>query len=86
MDLPVKFPSETEVILEDVVCFRSGSSPGGAASTVLPRHAERFGEQLMLKELLRRAKVWLDLQYSRGEQERLTRRGNIREFIARHAH
>ena len=75
MDLPVKFPSETEVILEDVARFRALS----------PRSASgRFGafwpSGTFLMSISPKA-AWAK-QYSE-EQELLARR-NIREFIARH--
>jgi len=36
MDLPVKFPSETEVILEDVASFRALSPPERIRATWRP--------------------------------------------------
>ncbi len=77
MDLPIKFPSETEVILEDVARFRA----------LLPEEQIQCflgmvntGE-LMLKNSPKAS--WLN-EYSE-EQERLAQR-NIREFIARHGY
>jgi hypothetical protein len=75
MDLPVKFPSETEVILEEVTSFRALSA------------AERlqcFQGMVNVGEMLLRNSPkasWL-AEYSE-EQERLAQH-NIREFIARH--
>jgi hypothetical protein len=76
MDLPVKFASETEVILEDVARFRALSS------------AERIRTmQNMVADgafLISRSPkaAWAE-EYAE-EQRRLARR-NIQEFIARHA-
>ena len=76
MDLPVKFPSETEVILEDVARFRAltaserirviqGFLAGGAfLSSISPKAA------------------WAK-QYS--DEQKLLERRYIREFISRHA-
>jgi hypothetical protein len=77
MDLPVKFPSVTEVILEDVARFRA----------LTP--SERI---LMIQDMLtgglflmsRSPKAAWAKQYSE-EQEALTRQ-NIREFLARHGY
>ncbi len=77
MDLPVKFPSETEVILEDVGRFRA----------LAPR--ERFQTLLGLLRAgdhIRRISpkaAWAE-QYTK-EQEILAQR-NTREFIARHGY
>jgi hypothetical protein len=77
MDLPVKFPSETEVILDDVARFRA-LSPEEQLRCF--RGMVNAGE-LMLKNSPKAA--WLE-EYS-DEQERLAQR-NIREFIARHGY
>jgi hypothetical protein len=77
MDLPIKFPSETEVILEDVARFRALS----------PR--ERFQSicsLLTMGDHIRRISpkaAWAE-QYAE-EQEILAQR-NIREFLARHGY
>jgi hypothetical protein len=77
MDLPVKFPSETDVILEDVARFRA-LSPGEQLRCF--RGMVNAGE-LMLRNSPKAA--WLE-EYSE-DQERLAQR-NIREFIARHGY
>jgi len=76
MDLPVKFPSETEVILEDVARFRA-LSPRERIRTI--RGLLAAGAHLM--SISPRA-AWAK-QYS--EEQKLLERRNIREFIARHA-
>ena len=77
MDLPVKFPSETEVILEDVARFRA-LSPEERICAVRSLLAD--GAFLMSKSP---KAAWAD-QYSE-EQEALALR-NIREFLDRHAY
>jgi hypothetical protein len=77
MDLPVKFPSETEVILEDVARFRA-LSPEDRIRTIRSMLAD--GLFLLSKS----PKAAWAKQYAE-EQELLTQR-NIREFLARHAH
>jgi hypothetical protein len=76
MDLPVRFPSETEVILEDVTRFRA-LSPRERIQTIRGMLAD--GAFLMSKS----PKAAWAKQYSE-EQELLAQR-NIREFITRHA-
>lgn len=76
MDLPIEFPSETEVILEDVARFRA-LSPADRIQTI--RSMLAGGRHLM--KISPKA-AWAE-QYTE-EQERLAQR-NIREFIARHA-
>jgi len=76
MDLPVKFPSETEVILEDVARFRA-LSPGERIQTI----RGMLADGAFLLSLSPKA-AWAE-QYSE-DQELLAQR-NIREFIARHA-
>jgi hypothetical protein len=75
MDLPVKFPSETEVILEDVARFRA-LSPAERIRAI--RGMLATGAHLM--KISPKA-AWAR-QYSE-EQRQLARR-NILEFIARH--
>jgi hypothetical protein len=77
MDLPVKFPSETEVILEDVARFRA-LSPGERIDSI--RSLLAAGWYLMS---ISPKRDWAR-QYTE-EQERLSQQ-NIREFFARHAH
>jgi hypothetical protein len=76
MDLPVKFPSETEVILEDVARFRA-LSPSERIRTI--RGLLATGAFLMSIS----PKADWARQYTE-EQELLAQR-NIQEFIARHA-
>jgi hypothetical protein len=76
MDLPIKFPSETEVILEDVARFRA-LSPGERIRTIRGMLAD--GAYLMR---ISPKAAWAK-QYSE-DQELLAQR-NIREFVARHA-
>jgi hypothetical protein len=75
MDLPVKFPSETEVILEDVARFRA----------LTPRQQFQAIQSLLRAgDYIRRISptaAWAK-QYAE-EQETLAQR-NIQEFIARH--
>jgi hypothetical protein len=77
MDLPVKFPSETEVILEDVTRFRA-LSPSERIETI--RGMLATGTRLMS---ISPKGAWAR-QYA--EEQKLLERRNIREFIARHAH
>jgi hypothetical protein len=76
MDVPVKFPSETEVILDDVARFRA-LSPAERIRTIRGMLAD--GAFLMSRS----AKAAWAVQYSE-DQELLAQR-NIRDFIARHA-
>ena len=75
MDLPVKFPSETEVILEDVSRFRA-LSPEDRMRSV--RGMVDFGARL--KRMSPRS-AWIAQETE--AQERLWRK-NIGEFLARH--
>jgi hypothetical protein len=77
MDIGVKFPSETEVILEDVESFR--------ALTPDQRLQYLQGMVNVGEQMLRNSPKadWL-MRYSE-EQEFLAQR-NIREFIARHGY
>lgn len=75
MDLPVKFPSESEVILEDVARFRALTPEGRLRSL---QGLLRAGAHL--RRISPKAE-WAK-EYDR-EQELLAQR-NIREFIARH--
>jgi hypothetical protein len=76
MDLPVKFPSETDVILEDVARIRA----------LLPTERIRAIRGLLADGaflLSRSPQAARAVRYSE-EQELLAQR-NIREFITRHA-
>lgn len=76
MNLPVKFPSETEVILEDVTRFRALSAEDRFRSL---RGILNAGALILRKSP---KAAWVR-QYSE-EQELLAQRAT-REFIARHA-
>ena len=77
MDIGVKFPSETEVILEDVESFRA-LTPLEQVETIRGLLAD--GARLMRIS----PKADWAKQYTL-EQELLAQR-KIREFIARHGH
>jgi hypothetical protein len=77
MDLPIKFPSESKVILEDVARFRALSSAERIRSI---RNLLNTGDHL--RRISPKA-AWAK-QYME-EQEILAQR-NIREFIARHGY
>jgi hypothetical protein len=77
MELPVKFPSETEVILEDVARFRA-LSPRDRIRAI--QSLLNAGEHLMR---ISPKAAWAK-QYAE-EQKDLAQR-NIREFIARHGY
>lgn len=76
MKLPVKFPSETEVILEDVARFRA-LSPGERIRAI----QSILADGAFLMSMSPKA-AWAK-QYS--EEQKLLERRNIRDFIARHA-
>ena len=77
MDLPVKFPSETEVILEDVARFRALSPEDRVRS---------FRGLLKSAALLasRSAKAAWARQYA--EEQEILAQKNIREFLDRHGY
>ena len=75
MDLPIKFPSETEVILEDVARFRA-LSPSERIRAIQDLLAD--GEFLLRKS----PRAEWARRYAE-EQEEIARQ-NIREFIASH--
>jgi hypothetical protein len=77
MDLPVKFPSETEVILEDVARFRALTPEERVRSF---RSFLRAGARIARKSP---KAAWA--RQDAEEQEILAQR-NIREFIARHGY
>ncbi len=76
MNLPVKFPTDTEVILEEVARFRA-LTPQERLRSI--RGILNAGALILRKSP---KAAWLK-QYSE-EQELLAQRGT-REFIARHA-
>ncbi len=75
MNLPIQFPSDTDVILEEVARFRALTPE----ERLLSIRAILAAGALMLRNSPKAE--WLR-EYSE-EQERLAQR-NIREFIARH--
>jgi hypothetical protein len=77
MDLPIKFPSETEEILEDVALFRA-RTPSEQVQVLLGlvKAADR------IRRVSPKAD-WAD-RYT-AEQEAVARR-RIREFLARHGY
>ena len=76
MDLPVKFPSETEVILDDVARFRA-LSPIERVQTI--RGLLATGAFLMSRS------PKADWAKQDSEEQKLLAQRNIQEFIARHA-
>jgi hypothetical protein len=77
MDLPIKFPSETEVILEDVARFRALTPSERVQSLVgLLKAADRIREVS--------SKADWAARYAE-EQEVLAQR-RIREFFTRHGY
>ncbi len=76
MNLPVRFPSETEVILEDVARFRALSA-ADRVQTIRGLLAD--GAFVLSKS----ANSDWARQYS--EEQELVAQRNIRDFIARHA-
>jgi hypothetical protein len=77
MDLPIKFPSETEVILEDVARFRALSSR---------EQFDSICNLLTTGDHLRRISpktAWAD-QYA--EEQKILAQRNIREFLTRHGY
>ena len=75
MDLPVKFPSETEVILEDVARFRALSPE---ERLLVIRGMMASGAHLMR---ISPVKEWVEEDY---EEQRRIKRLSIQEFIIRH--
>lgn len=77
MELPIKFPSETEVILEDVARFRA-LSPSERVRAI--RSLLAGGARLMSRS----PKAEWARQFAEEEKNRERRR--IREFIERHGY
>jgi hypothetical protein len=77
MDLPVKFPSETEVILEDVARVRAMS----------PEEQIR-SYRGFLRSFARIARIAPKAAEARRytEQQELLAQNNIREFLTRHGY
>jgi hypothetical protein len=77
MELPVKFPSETEVILEDVARFRALS----------PAERMRVIQGLLnTGEHLRRISPKAAWAKEYAEEQELLAQRNIRDFLARHGY
>ena len=76
MNLPIKFPSDTEVILEEVTRFRA-LSPGERIRAI----RSILADGAFLMSISPKA-AWA--KQCTEEQELLAQR-NIRDFIARHA-
>jgi hypothetical protein len=75
MDLPMKFPSDSEVILEDVATFRALS----------PRdQIQAIRGLLNAGDHIRRISPTADWAKQYAEEQELLAQRNIREFIARH--
>jgi hypothetical protein len=77
MDLPIRFPSETEVILEDVARFRA-LAPGDQVRALLG--LLRAGDRIRQRS----TKASWAARYAE-EQEALAQQ-RIREFFARHGY
>ena len=75
MDLPVKFPSEAEVILEDVARFRA------LATQAVPGDPEPPG-----RRPLRRISPKADWATQYAEEQEILAQRKIREFFARHGY
>ena len=75
MDLPVKLPSETDVILEDFAGFRA-LSPTDRVRKILETIAE---ETDRINRSPDAEAIW-----ARPDAEKSPERRSIREFIARH--
>ncbi len=77
MDLPIKFPSETEVILEDVTRFRA----------LAPSEQVRAIQSLFsCGTRLKRRSPTADWARRFHEEQKDLERRSIREFIERHAY
>jgi hypothetical protein len=77
MDLPIKFRSETEVILEDVARFRALSSKGQVQAL---RGLLRAGDRIRQRS----PKAAWAKQFA--EEQEILAQHNIREFLARHGY
>ena len=77
MDLPIKFPSDTEVILGDVARFRA----------LTPKEQfQTIRELLNAADHIRRISLKADWAKQYAEEQELLAQRNIREFIARHGY
>ena len=77
MDLPIIFPSDTEVILEDVARFRA-LTPSEQLQAI--RGLLNAGDHI------RRSSPTADWAKQYAEEQELLAQKNIREFIARHGY
>jgi hypothetical protein len=77
VDLPVKFPSETEVILEDVARFRALSPP---------ERIRAIRGMLVTGAHLMKISPKADWARQYAEEQQVIAQRNIQEFIARHGH
>jgi hypothetical protein len=77
MDLPVKFPSETEVILEDVARFRALSPEERIRS---------FRGLLRSAAMIGRKSPKADWARQYAEEQEILAQKNIREFLARNGY
>jgi hypothetical protein len=77
MDLPVKFPSETEVILCDVARVR-GVTP--------EERARSFRGFLIAGARIRRKSLNPDWAKQYAEEQEIVARANTREFLERHGY
>ncbi|MHB1558766.1 MAG: hypothetical protein ACYC61_15035 [Isosphaeraceae bacterium] len=75
MNLPIRFPSETEVILEDVARFRSLSRAEQLRS---------LGSLLRAGDVIIQASPKADFARTYAEEQELAARKATREFFARH--
>jgi hypothetical protein len=75
VDLPIKFPSDSEVILEDVARFRA----------LTPREQlQAIRGLLKAGDHIREVSPTADWAKQYAEEQELLAQRNIREFIARH--
>ena len=77
MDLPIKFPSETEVILEDVARFR-------ALSPV--ERIRSFRGFLKSAARIARRSPKADWAAKYAEEQEMAAQENVREFLTRHGY
>lgn len=77
MHLPIRFPSDTDVILEDVARFRALSQENQIRAY---RDFLNSGVRIM------RISPMADWARQYAEEQEILAQRNIREFIARHGH
>jgi hypothetical protein len=77
MDLPIKFPSDTEVIREDVARFRA----------LTPKEQiQKIRGLLNAAENIRRISPKANWAKQYAEEQEILAQRNIREFITRHGY